>query len=189
MKKIIFILTVGFCGVVMAQSNMQLSLPLTLHTNAPVAKVKTPAKPKPPTEIDSDMADFDLNIHQAIYRGHVSVVDPQVHMTCAWMLVDLPTAGEHLNHVVGVTNVVVDFVDQKGQTNHVTSAKVVYDYKVVGAVTNETVTFTGNPIVEMPTITIYSEPLVWDRGENKYHFTEPKMISKDNGTNGAPKLF
>ena len=189
MKKIIFILTLGICGAVMAQTNGQLNLPLTLRTNAPVAKVKAPAKPKPPTEIDSDTADFDLNIHQAVYRGHVLVVDPQVRMTCAWMLVDLPTGGVHLSHVVASTNVVVDFVDQKGQTNHVTAAKAVYDYKVVGTVTNETVTFSGNPIVEMPTITIYSEPLVWDRGENKYHFTEPKMISKENGTNGAPKLF
>jgi phosphoribosylformylglycinamidine (FGAM) synthase-like enzyme len=86
--------------------------------------------------------------------------------------------------------VVVDFIDNKGQTNHVTAAQAVYDYKVVGAVTNETVTFTGNPVVEMPTMTIFSEPLVWDRGANKYHFTEPKMIPKDTGTNGpAQKLF
>ena len=187
MNKIIFLLMMGVCGLALAQTNGQMILtPL-----APVAaKAKAPAKPKPPTEINADAADFDLNIHQAIYRGHVLVVDPQVRMMCAWMLVDLPTGGDHLNHVLAVTNVVVDFVDQKGQTNHVTAAQAVYDYKVVGTVTNETVTFSGNPIVEMPTMTIYSEPLVWDRGENKYHFTEPKMISKDNGTNGpAQKLF
>lgn len=178
MNKIIFLLMMVVGGVVLAQ------------TNLPATKVKAPTKPKTPTEINSDAADFDMNIHQAIYRGHVVVVDPQVRMMCAWMLVDLPTGGDHLNHVLAVTNVVVDFVDQKGQTNHVTAAQAVYDYKVVGAVTNETVTFSGNPIVEMPTMTIYSEPLVWDRAANKYHFTEPRMISKDTGTNGpAQKLF
>ncbi len=178
MNKIIFLLMMVVGGVVLAQ------------TNLPATKVKAPAKPKAPTEINSDAADFHMNIHQAIYRGHVVVVDPQVRMTCTWMLVDLPTGGDHLNHVLAVTNVVVDFVDQKGQTNHVTAAQAVYDYKVVGAMTNETVTFSGNPIVEMPTMTIYSEPLVWDRAANKYHFTEPRMISKDTGTNGpAQKLF
>ena len=185
MKKIILFLAAGFCSLALAQTNGQMVLPPHL----PAVKAKVPAKPKPPTEINAEGADFDLNIHQAIYRGHVLVLDPQVRMTCAWMLVDLPQGGEHLNHVQAVTNVVVDFVDQKGQTNHITAVQAVYDYKVVGAVTNETVTFTGNPIVEMPTMTIYSEPLVWDRGANKYHFTEPRMISKDTGTNGTPKLF
>jgi hypothetical protein len=32
--------------------------------------------------------------------------------------------------------------------------------------------------------------MVWDRGRNRFSFTEPTMISHDNGTNGpAPKLF
>ena len=169
---------------------MQLSLPLTLHTNAPVAKVKAPAKPKPPTEIDSDTADFDLNIHQAIYRGHVLVVDQQVRMTCAWMLVDLPTGGQHLSHVVATTNVVVDFTNEQGEKYHVTAKKAVYDYKVVNTVTNETVTFVGNPIVETTNSTIYSEPMVWDRASNRFHFNEPRMISKDTGTNSpSQKLF
>ena len=172
MNKIILLVMISLCRLAWAQ------------TNAPGAK------PHSPTEINSDAADFDLNIHQAVYHGHVQVVDPKVRMTCEWMLVDLPAGGEHLNHVVAVTNVVIDFIDQKSQTNHVTAARAVYDYQVVNQVTNETVTFTGNPVVEMPSMTIYSEPLVWDRAANKYHFTEPKMISKDNGTNGpARKLF
>ncbi len=193
MKKIIFILTLGVCGLATAQTNAQLTrmdLQPTLRTNAPVAKVKAPAKAKPPTEIDSDTADFDLNIHQAIYRNHVVVVDPQVRMTCEWMLVDLPQGGEHLSHVVATTNVVVDFTNEQGEKYHVTSTKAVYDYKVVNTVTNETVTFTGNPIVETTNSTIYSEPMVWDRAANRFHFNEPKMISKDTGMNGAAqKLF
>jgi hypothetical protein len=184
MNKIIFLFALSLCGLAVAQTN---GVP-NLSTNAPTAKAK--AKPHPPTEINADTADFDLNIHQAIYRGHVLVVDPQVRLTCEWMLVDFPAGGEHLNHVVAATNVVINFIDQKGQTNHITSARAVYDFKVVNAVTNETVTFTGNPVVDTADMTIFSEPLVWDRAANKYHFTEPRMIHREGaGTNGAAKLF
>ena len=196
MKKTILFLALGFGGLLAAQTNAQLTrldLQPTLSTNAPPAKAKTKvadAKPKPPTEIDSDSADFDLNAHLATYRNHVVVTDPKVRMTCEWMLVTLPSGGEHLSHVVATTNVVVDFTNEQGEKYHVTAAKAVYDYKVVNTVTNETVTFTGSPVVETTNSTIYSEPMVWDRAANKFHFTEPKMISKDTGTNGpAQKLF
>jgi len=179
MKKIILLLTMGFCGALAAQ------------TNVPAAK----AKPHPPTEINSDAADFDLNSHQAVYRGHVQVKDPQVKLDCEWLVVDLPAAGAHLSHVLADTNVVVDFTDEKGQTYHVTAARAVYAYKVEGAVTNETVTFTGSPKVETATSIITSEPMIWDRARNHFTFIAPKMISReglngDTGTNGtALKLF
>ena len=194
MNKIIFILTLGVCGAVMAQTNGQLNLQMaapTIKANAPAAKTKAADnKPKPPTEIDSDAADFDLNAHLATYRNHVVVTDPKVRLTCEWMLVILPSGGEHLSHVVATTNVVVDFTNEQGEKYHVTAAQAVYDYKVVNTVTNETVTFTGNPVVDTTNSTIYSEPMVWDRAANKFHFTEPRMISKDTGTNGpAQKLF
>ena len=184
MNKIIFLLTFGFGGLLAAQTNAPLVLPVT----APAAK--TPVRPKPPTEIDSDSADFDLNAHLATYRNHVVVTDPKVRLTCEWMLVVLPQGGEHLSHVVAATNVVVDFTNEQGEKYHVTSAQAVYDYKVVNTVTNETVTFTGNPVVDTTNSTIYSEPMVWDRAANKFHFTAPRMISKDTGTNGpGQKLF
>ena len=179
MNKIIFILSLGVCSLAAAQPSV------TAVAAAPVPQ----ARSRPLTEIDSDMADIDLNIHQAVYRGHVLVMDPQVRLTCEWMRVDLPTGGNHLDHVEAKTNVVIDFTDQKGQTNHITAAQAVYDYKVVNAVTNETVTFTGKPVVETPDMTIYSEPLVWDRAANKYHFTEPRMIPHTGGTNGVSGKF
>ena len=176
MKKIIFLLAVGWCGLAPAQTNMP----------APNTK------PHPPTEINSDAADFDLNIHQAVYRGHVLVVDPQVKLSCEWMVVDLPQTNGHLNHVLADTNVVMDFTDSKGQTNHITSDRAVYDYKVEGSLTNETVTFTGHtncpPRVEYPDYTITSEPLVWDRATGHFRFTDYKMILRQNlngGTNSS----
>ena len=110
------------------------------------------------------------------------------------LVLDLPAAGGHLQNVNAETNVVIDFTDESGQTHHVTSARAVYAYNVVGAVTNETVTFTGNPKVESAESTILSEPLVWDRAANKFHFHNETMIFRQNlngfggGTNGSPKL-
>ncbi len=185
MNKLILLWLVGFGSLAMAQTNV----PPNLSTNAPAAKVKAP------TEITSDSADFDLNAHLATYRGHVVVVDPQVRLTCDWMVVNLPTNGVHLSHVLADTNVVVDFTDEKGEKYHVTSARAVYDYKVEGLVTNELVTFTGSPKVVTATSTIESEPMIWDRIKNRFSFIGVRMnstegLNNNTGTNGpARKLF
>ena len=112
MKKFVFLFLIASSGWALAQ------------TNLPPAKVALRA----PTQINSDAADFDLNTHQAIYRGHVRVEHPELKLTCGTLLVDLPTAGAHLSNVVADTNVVIDFNDGKGQTYHVTAAKAVYAY-------------------------------------------------------------
>jgi lipopolysaccharide export system protein LptA len=189
MKKIFFLLALGFCGAASAQLPAALlSVPAT---NA-VADTNAPAKPRAPTVITSDAADFDMNIHQGIYRGHVFVQDPDVKLTCAWLVIDLPESGSHLNHVLADTNVVVDFTDEKGQTYHVTAARAVYDYKVVDTVTNETVTFSGKPKVVTDQSTIESEPMIWDRARNKFSFYAPIMTStaglNGDGDTNAPML-
>ena len=196
MKKIIFILTLGVCGLATAQTNAQLTrmdLQPTLHTNAPVAKVKAPAKAKPPTEIDSDTADFDLNIHQAIYRNHVVVVDPQMKLKCEQLVVYLPPSGERVNHIVAQTNVVIDFADQQGQMTHAVADLADYRYLVSNGVTNETVTLTGNPQVENSQGTLTGDPINWDRGNNRMTATNPHRKSKpavEGSTNAPPlKLF
>lgn len=177
MRKFLIILLAGGCGLVWAQ------------TNAPVQKPKPP-----PTEINSDSADFDLNSRRAIYRGHVEVIDPKIKLKSELLVVDLPSSGGKLSHVTAETNVVIDFTDEKGATYHVTSDKAVYAYSVVNAVTNETVTFTGNPLVESAEGTISSEPLVWDRAGSHFRFKNYKMVLPHNlsggGTNVSPiKLF
>jgi lipopolysaccharide transport protein LptA len=148
--------------------------------------------PSGPTQINSDGAEFDLNLRQAVYQGHVVVDRPDMKLTCGWLTVNLPQAGERLDRIVAETNVVIDFTDDKGQKYHVTSAKAVYAYTMENSTTNETVTFTGSPRVEMNQGTIESEPMVWDRVRNKFIFHAPKMISNGapmTGTNEAPKLF
>ena len=144
-----------------------------------------PSPPRAPTLIDSDSADFDLNGHQAIYRGHVRVDDPQMKLTCAQLIADLPQSGGRPTHIVAETNVVIDFTDDKGQTNHATSDKAVYLYNVQNGVTNETVTLTGNPQpqVENAQGTQAGDVIIWDRVNNNIHIRisgNYHMISSQN---------
>jgi lipopolysaccharide transport protein LptA len=149
------------------------------------AQTNVTAVPKPvraPTRIDSERADFDLAERHAIYRGNVRVDDPQMQLTCEELTADLPQTGGHINHLVALTNVVMDSVDDKGQTNHATSDKAVYDYKVVNGVTNETVTLTGNAKVESAQGWMTGEPIVWNRANNSIHAENQKMILRQTIT-------
>jgi lipopolysaccharide transport protein LptA len=145
------------------------------------AQTNAPAAPRAPTRIYSDSVDFDMNTNArtATYRGHVRVDDPQMKLTCAWLVADLPESG-HMNHIVAETNVVIDFTDDKGQTNHATSDKAVYDYNVQGAATNETVTLTGHPQVENAQETINGEPIVWDRANNHFSAVNETMVFRQS---------
>jgi lipopolysaccharide export system protein LptA len=161
------------------------------QTNAP----KVP--PVTSTEISSDSAVFDHNTRRLVYQGHVLVSDPKVKLRCALLTVDLPPEGKSRpTNIVAETGVTVDFIDDKGMTNHLTANKAVYVYNVVGTVTNGTVTFTGTPgnppRVEAPQFNVVSEPLVWDMATGKYFLTNQVITIKQsamNGTNGAPINF
>ena len=146
------------------------------QTNAPGA----PPAPRAPTRISSESGDFDLNGHQATYRGHVRVDDPELKLTCAWLVADVPPAGGRPNHIVAETNVVIDFTDEKGQTNHATGDKAVYIYSEQDGVTNEMVTLTGNPQMENAQGTQAGDVIILDRANNKIHFDNPHMIFRQS---------
>jgi lipopolysaccharide transport protein LptA len=141
-----------------------------------------PQPPRAPTIINSDRADFDLTARRAIYRGNVRVDDPQMKLTCEELTADLPQTGGHIDHMVALTNVVMDSVDEKGQTNHATSDKAVYVFNVVNGVTNETVTLTGNAKVESAQGWMTGEPIVWDRANNSMHALNQNMRLRQNIT-------
>ena len=163
---------------------------LPAQTN--VADAPKPARP--PTLINSDHAEFDLTARRAVYYDNVRVVDPQMTLTCARLTADLPQpqAGGQMRHIVAETNVIIDSVDEKGQTNHATSDKAVYDYNVQNGVTNEVVTLTGNAKMENSQGTLTGEPIVWDRAKNRLTATNQKMVFNQNigasltSTNSAP---
>ena len=158
-------------------------------TNAPVPK---PQPPRQPTRIESESVDFDLTAHRAIYHGHVRVDDPEMKLNCEWLTADLPQEGGRINHIVAETNVVTDFTDEKGQTMHATGDKAVYVYDVQNGVTNETVTLTGNPVLENAQGKSTGDMIVWDRARNHLDITNPKIVFHQNingataGTNSPP---
>ncbi|HEV2692141.1 MAG TPA: LptA/OstA family protein [Verrucomicrobiae bacterium] len=150
-----------------------------------------------PTEISSDSAVFDNNTRRLIYTGHVLVVDPKVVLHCATLTVDLPPEGQSRpTNIVAETGVNIDYVDEKGTTNHLTANKAVYTYHVIGGVTNGTIVFTGTPgnppKVQNPQFSVVSEPLVRDLVTDKYHFTNEIITinqSAMNGTNATQMNF
>ena len=162
------------------------------QTNAPAAK---PAEP--PVEISSDTGHFDGNTRRMIYAGHVLATDSKSTMTCAQLTVDLPPEGGHPTNIVAETDVVIDRVHEKGQTNHITADRAVYTYSIINNVTNEVATFTGGkptPKVENDQMIIVGDPLVMNlltkqfSGKN-YKTTFKQTPNTDGETNASPLNF
>jgi lipopolysaccharide export system protein LptA len=105
-------------------------------------------------------------------------------LTCEQLVADMPPAGGRPNHIVAETNVVIDFTDTKGQTNHATGDKAVYVYSEQGGVTNKTVTLTGNPVMVNAQGTQTGDVIILDLANNKIHFDNPNMIFRQS-LNGA----
>ena len=131
---------------------------------------------KPPTEILSDVLDFDLKTHIAVYRGNVRVDSPEMKLWCESLTATAPVEGGRIEHIVAETNVVLIIADEKGQTNRATGQKLVYTYKVAEGVTNELAVLTGNPKLEKPDITVEGDAIEWDRGKDKFRVTNQRIV-------------
>ena len=152
------------------------------HAQTNAAAVSTS---RAPTIITSERADFDLAERHAVYRGNVRVDDPQMKLTCEELTADLPQSGGQINHLVALTNVVMDSVDEKGQTKHATSDKAVYDYNVVNGVTNESVTLSGNAKVKDGPNWMTGEPITFylvNHTLHTMHAENEKMLIYQNAT-------
>lgn len=168
---------------------VKVSLPAATNTTL----VAPPPKPRPATIIEAaGPADFDLSRHRVIYHDHVRVDDPAMKLTCERLTADLPDSGGRMTNIVAETNVVIDFTDDKGQTNHVTGEKAVYAYDVQNGVTNETVTLTGQPELDNAQGKATGDVIVWNRTSNHLNISNPKMVFRQNlngaaaGTNSPP---
>jgi lipopolysaccharide export system protein LptA len=168
----------------------------TGSTNVPPAKLATNTNSQDQfTDITSASGHYDGNAHQMIYLGHVLVVDAKSRLACERLTVNMPADGGRPTNVVAETNVAIDMLDYKGQTNHITADTATYTYAVINAVTNEIVIFTGgdpSPKVENPDYTIWGDPLVLNLATKQYGGTNYHMIFKESpakGTNAPQRLF
>jgi lipopolysaccharide export system protein LptA len=106
-----------------------------------------------------------------VYRVNVRAYNPQMNLRCELMTVESPEVEDgKFNRVTAETNVVIDWVDERG-TNHATSDKAVYTYVVTNLAklpemqyqTNSTVVLTGSPHVRFGQDTVDGDPIIWDR--------------------------
>ena len=152
-----------------------------LHAQTNVNAAALPARAtNAETHIHSNLGEFDLTARRAVYRGNVRVDDPQLKLTCEQLTAELPQLGGHIDHLVALTNVVMDSVDDKGQTNHATSDMAVYDYHVQNGVTNELITLSGNARAENAQVILYGEPIIYNRGTGSLTATNQHMIFRGN---------
>ena len=176
MKKILFLILAGSCGLLWAQTNSLV---------------------QSSTERDIGLHSahfyYDGKTLQLVYYDNVVVTNWQGNLTCERLAILLPPEGSADNHptnVVAETNVVIDLL-KNNDTNHITSDKAIYAYSVVNAVTNETITFSGHAKGENSRGWMTGEPLVWDNVANRFSGTDFKTILKPSpnpggGTNSPP---
>jgi lipopolysaccharide export system protein LptA len=152
---------------------------LNAQTNAFAA----PQLVRSQTVITSTVVFFSNAERKLIYSGHVRVEDPQLILVCEQLTADLPSSGGHVDHLVALTNVVMDSVDEKGQTNHATSDMAIYDYKVQDGITNETITLSGNARAETAQVILWGEPIKYDRISGSLTAKNEHTIFKQSLTN------
>lgn len=156
----------------------------------------TPQPAQQEIGLHSDHFQFDGSTRQLIYSDHVRATNAQGKLTCERLTISLPAEGalsSRPTNAVAEINVVIDFVD-KGDTNHLTCDKAIYDYNVVNGLTNETLTFTGHATNTSSKAWITGEPLIWDNAKGRFsgsnfesHFKQPAGVG--NGTNTTPFKF
>lgn len=173
-----------------AQTNLPVpELPVMTNAGpAVLAATNAPPRERPPLDIKSEHGFLDLNNRVVIYTGHVVVTDPQMTMTCDVLTVKAPTNSSRLvrpNHGVAEGNVRIVGEDDHGRPIHAKSDKAIYSYElieavtngptIITAVTNETITLTGNVYVDSAMGKGTADPIVWDRINNTIHMENQDM--------------
>jgi len=160
-----------------------LVLSLAASSSAALADTNAPAKKAvaQSIEIDSDSFYYDGNSNQVVYLGNVSVTDfVRAWLRCQQLTVYLPAGGSEPTNIVAETNVVVDALDDQGQTNHITADKATYSFSLTTnsssaapmVVTNRLITFNGynrDVDVENPHLSMTAEPLIYDISKRSLH--------------------
>ncbi len=156
--------------------------PATPAPSAPAPKAAPAFKPRGDVEISSEGGfEYDGETGRVIYKGKVQVLDPakdpRTIITCDWLSTILPPAGGKVGEIIALTNVVIKVRDDKG-AQMATGARAVFN------ATNDTITITGNPVVEMPSGTLFGDQyVIYNRLTEKFEAPgRIKMVARQ----GAP---
>lgn len=139
---------------------------------------------------------YDGNARQLAYYDHVVVTNAQGRLACERLTINLPPkdmGDNNPTNAVAETNLDIIYVNYKGETNHLTADRGIYDYGVANGVTNETVTFTGHATNTGPNYVVTGEPLIWDNIKNKLTGSNVMMNAKvpthPGDTNANHRIF
>ena len=154
------------------------------------------------TIIRSHQSEIFMKSNVYVWSEAVRVDNPQMQLKCERLTVEAPKMDSSLgkyNRATAETNVVIDWLDDKGATNHATADKAVYTYimtnlAVLPAVqwqTNALVVLTGNPTVSNAQGVIREDPLIWDRIRDVIYSTNGgfKETTINPTSTNAPGLF
>jgi lipopolysaccharide export system protein LptA len=164
--------------------------PAAPATNAPAAKLS-----RGYIHLESaGPAVFDFNNHCATYSENVSVTNDQMKLTCEWIKAEFTGNWDQATNVVAETNVVVDYIDPKGQRGRAIGTNALYVFQIQNGVTNETITLTGDPpeILEGPNYTNHTSAsdIVYDLITRKVILHSPsgtywRTTNNPTGSNSA----
>ena len=153
--------------------------------SAPTVKAKTPkVKRGGDTKIQADHGEYDFVGRTVVYTGHVHIDNPDMRLYCAKITSYSPAGSGHPDRIVAEcntveTNVVIDMLDDQGETNHVTGHLAVYEYHIVNGATNETVTVTGDPHISSPKMFGTADRLQWNRTTGHMSADNPNFTSRE----------
>jgi lipopolysaccharide export system protein LptA len=119
------------------------------------------------THIYADLAEFDPRTRVVMHRGNVRIEDPRMKAKCDVLTATMGQDWRPEN-IVAEGNVVIDAIDEDGQTNHATGGKLVYTFEIVEGKTNEIARLTVNPSVITRGIRTEADEIIWDRSTGKY---------------------
>ena len=155
------------------------SLPAVAQTNPPAKKSVARGGD---TTIHADHGEFDLLGRRMVYTGHVHINDPDMKLQCAKITATMPAGSGHPNRIVAESSeaepwVLIDVLDDHGETNHVTGHLAVYEYVIKGGATNETVTVTGDPHINTPSFQGTADELKWNRATGHMSAANPNFTA------------
>jgi lipopolysaccharide export system protein LptA len=197
MKKIwLVFLTFGAGCALDAQTNVSepasAPQPPAVAAPAPANDTNAPPRDQPPTVITSQSSVFNWKSNVYVWEGNVHIDDPQMRLTCDCDVFTAELrqlADGKFNGATAERNVVIDFLDDKGQPGHATSDKAVYTYSITNSVTNKLVVLTGgNPTVTNAQGLLTGDPIILDCITGKVYSKNQETRILQTGTN-APDLF
>lgn len=181
MKRIIAILvSAGWAFVLLAASETnEVALP-SPGGNLPVAATVPAVTNNVPeiteTRIKSDRAEFDLKGRYVVYSGNVRAKDPQMDLSCEKLTVQISQTGGKLESIIAEGNVVVDFLDDKGQRIHGTGGRATYNYRVTANATNDVIELTEDPVLKTQQGTMEGDVITYDRANDNLRVTNSRMV-------------